>query len=101
MTGRTNSAPGRDASPQRQADVGAEPAAGDQDESLHIFGVLVDKLHGDTTAEEWPTMVARVIPSPSRMSRTGTDMAPQRVVTARFRRVAVPQEVRSHHPVLP
>ena len=43
--------PGRRQQPQYQADIRTQAAAADQDQPLDVVGVLVDELHGDTTAE--------------------------------------------------
>ena len=90
---------GRRQQPQRPPHVRPQPAAADQDQPFAVVGMLVDELHGHPTTERMAhhgrPRDAEFVEQVAQRHRERA----QRVVTSRFGRGAVAQQIRGDHPV--
>ena len=78
---------------QQQVDLAAEPAAGDQHEPLAALRELVGELHRDPAAERVPDDRHAVVVERAQQVADAAGVRAERVVTARRRGMAVPEQV--------
>ena len=78
---------------QHRADLTAEAAAGDQHQALDALGELVEELHRHAAAERVPDDARAVDPDRCQQVADARGVRAERVVAARRRGVAVPDQV--------
>ena len=81
---------------QQRADLAAEPAAGDQHEALDALRELVEELHRHAAAERVPDERRAVDADRGEQVTDARGVRAERVVAARRRRVAVPDQIGRH-----
>jgi len=80
--------------------VASEAAAGDEDEALAALGELVGELHRDPAAERMADDGRAVVPKGDDRVAHGARVRAERVVAARLRGFAVPEQVGRDHMML-
>ena len=92
--------PGQGRGAQQRMDLATEPAAGNEHEPLAALGELVGELHRDPAAERVADDRRAVVAEGDHRVANRARIGAQRVVTARLRGLAVPEQVRRQHRVV-